>query len=94
MKESPFYAVFDGEVQYQIQDAVPLPKSKTKAAKERDQRKAFNAYRDAYEKVHVYRPKLIEVTDAGFFRIDTIGSGVSKKRLQELTNMLKLRAKS
>lgn len=76
-----------------IDSHVRLPVSQVKAKREDAIRKAFKAYADAYARVYIRRPVLLEVTAAGFARIDLPNMVVSAKRLAELTNMLKQRAK-
>lgn len=79
--------------EFRIDSNVKIPRSKSYSEKVKAQASAFRTYADAYAKVHVRRPVLTEVTDAGMFRIDVLPQAVNAKRLKELTGMLKQRAK-
>ena len=76
-----------------IDDNVRLPRSKAQVKRDDVTRRLFRAYADAYERVYVRRPTLSGVTKSGFFQIDTLSQAVNAKRLKEITNMLKERAK-
>lgn len=76
-----------------IDSNVRIPQAKTTVERVKAQASLFRAFANAYQAVHVRRPVLTEVTDAGMFRIDVLPQAVSAKRLKELTGMLKQRAK-
>lgn len=75
--------------EYKIASHVPLPMTNA----EREQQRLFKAYWKAYQECHVRQPVLRHVTESGYFVIDVLQNAVNAKRLKELTNMLRARAK-
>jgi len=69
----------------QIDSNVRPPVAKSKKQKP----DLFREYADAYEAVYLRRPVRKPTPHAGWFKADTLQTGVSAKRLRELIKMLK-----
>lgn len=81
------------KAEFVIEDDVPAPRSKTRVKRETKEQTLFNAYAIAYSRCYLRKPVLIQITPTGMFKVDTMPQAVSARRLKELTNMLKERAK-